>query len=118
MVYVALTVVVWYGLACSSDVNWKNNAGNTPLLLALTHPDQRKCERHAPMFPKNCNHYLQPQVGEVGQGLWAVDCDVLRVEGCEHGSFVTINAWIAFLTHLVRASNCKLWATLYPLGLM
>lgn len=46
-------------------MNHANNAGDTPLLLSLTHPHQRKCERNGGMWPTDNDHYLVPQVGEV-----------------------------------------------------
>lgn len=46
----------------------KNNAGNTPLHLALTHPGSRKAERTGPLWPKRPEQrtkYEKPQIGEV-----------------------------------------------------
>ena len=61
-------------MLCRSDLNHRNNAGDTPLLLALTHPDMRKRERGAKNWPKDSDHYLQPQVGEVCGSPAACTC--------------------------------------------
>ena len=65
-----------------SDLNHGNNAGDTPLLLSLTHPNQRKCERNGGMWPVDNDHYLHPQVGEVRVGNTAAEVATVRFVSC------------------------------------